>query len=152
MAFSGCVSSNNNNDVELTKSFSNGDISFNYPSSWEEKTINTESDTLVEILANIKNDTIEIGVLELHQTTASKISLKRLDDTDYENGGHTKMTVNNKTAYLINTTYSGDGVKYKELDAYIQGENSVYLIMFKSLPEDYDYSLFLRILNTVKVQ
>lgn len=156
VALSGCVSSNNSNEVELSKSFSNGDVSFNYPSSWEEMSVDPSTDPYgVTTVVSLYNDTDLFYSAANEATSLERILKIETGKTDYENGGYIKTKVDNKSAILLNTTLTSGGNKQNQLIVAVKSETGIiYSFSFLCPPNSYDenYQTYLRIIDTIKIQ
>ena len=158
---SGCTDSAN---TELTKTFSKGNVSFNYPSDWFEMPYTDDgikSDAQVIGFVSPANMECDFSIQKIPSST-----IKEVKDTNIQFDklnrnatvlNQTTTTVNGLSAYQVLYTYKDPDVSDKEMkesEYFIQKGNNVYLVEFRVYSvNDFDKytEISNKMLSTVKI-
>ncbi len=158
---SGCTDSAN---TELTKTFSKGNISFNYPSDWFEMPYTDDgvkSDAKIIGLIGPANTEYDLNIQKIPSSTIKEVKDETIQFNKLNYNAkvlnETTTTVNGLSAYQVLYTDKDPDASDKEMKEstyFIQKGNAVYILGFRAYSiADFDKyaEISNKILSTVKI-
>lgn len=168
VGISGCTSSGSS--VSLNNTFSNGSITFNYPSNWN--TFSYTADvvsggdqlqSLGGVETNDDNVSVTVSKADLtgysysiqYMAEATKANIK--DNADVTILSNTQTTIDNMTAYEFIFTLRDPTTNEESKHLYVtvgQAGNYIYYLDFKSPSTDFknNYDLFNSMISTINIE